>query len=192
LVCTTRLSPSVNSAVSIGSVSERKVSMWRVSAHCTAALGLYHGVRPSDVIWVRGGIEEPGRPEKNPIKLPLDIHLEDAPEGETISDLLDRGDIDGFIAPRPPSCAATNPHVGWLFPDPIAAAKDYYARTRIFPIMYLVGVRRRLALEQPWLRAAVLKAFEQAKAESLRRLADTSAPKVTCHSWRSGSRRRRT
>jgi 4,5-dihydroxyphthalate decarboxylase len=138
-----------------------------------------HGVRPSEVIWVRGGIEEPGRPEKLPIKLPPDVSLEDAPERETISGLLDRGDIDGFIAPRPPSCAATNPNVGWLFPDPTAAAKDYYARTRIFPIMHLVGVRRRLAMEHPWLPAAVFKAFEQAKAVCLRRLADPSAPKVS-------------
>jgi len=138
-----------------------------------------HGVKPSDVIWVRGGIEEPGRPEKIPIKLPPDVRLEGAPEGATISGLLDRGEIDGFIAPRPPSCAATNPHVGWLFPDPTTAAKEYYMRTRIFPIMHLVGVRRRLAVEHPWLPAAVLKAFEQAKAAGLRKLADTSATKVT-------------
>src|SRR3954466_3197118 len=29
-----------------------------------------HGVRPSDVVWVRGGIEYPGRPEKIAIALP--------------------------------------------------------------------------------------------------------------------------
>ena len=138
-----------------------------------------HGVTPSDVTWVRGGIEEPGRLEKIPVKLPPEVRLEDAPEGATISGLLDRGEIDGFMAPRPPSCAATNPHVGWLFPDPTAAAKDYYARTRIFPIMHLVGVRRSLAAEHPWLPAAVLKAFERAKAAGLRKLADTSATKVT-------------
>jgi 4,5-dihydroxyphthalate decarboxylase len=138
-----------------------------------------HGVKPSDVIWVRGGIEESGRPEKISINLPPDVRLEDAPDGATISGLLDRGEIDGFMAPRPPSCAVTNPNVSWLFPDPTAAAKDYYARTGIFPIMHLVGVRKDLAEQHPWLPAAVLKAFEQAKAEGLRKLADTSATKVT-------------
>ena len=29
-----------------------------------------HGVKPSDMVWVRGGIETPGRPEKISIKLP--------------------------------------------------------------------------------------------------------------------------
>jgi 4,5-dihydroxyphthalate decarboxylase len=136
-------------------------------------------VKPADVTWVRGGIEQPGRPEKIAIELPPDVKIENAPEGATISGLLDRGEIDGFMAPRPPSCARTNPDVGWLFDDPTAAAKDYHARTGIFPIMHIVGVRRSLADRHPWLPAAVLKAFETAKTVGVAALADTSAPKVT-------------
>jgi 4,5-dihydroxyphthalate decarboxylase len=138
-----------------------------------------HGVKPADMTWVRGGIEQPGRLEKISLKLPSDVKLEDAPETATISDMLDRGEIDGFIAPRPPTCAGRNPNVGWLFADPTAAAREYYGRTRIFPIMHLVGVRRELAERHPWLCAAVLKAFEQAKTVALAKLGDTSATKVT-------------
>jgi 4,5-dihydroxyphthalate decarboxylase len=138
------------------------------------------GVRPEEVIWVRGGIDTPGRPEKLPLRLPPGVRLEQAPDGDTISTMLDRGDIDGFIAPRPPGgVAAKNPLVGWLFPDPIAAAKDYYSRTGIFPIMHLVGVRNDLAARHPWLPGALLKAFAQAKSAALDKLADTSATKVT-------------
>jgi 4,5-dihydroxyphthalate decarboxylase len=137
------------------------------------------GVTPADVIWVRGGIEEPGRPEKIALALPPEVRLEDAPHDATISGMLDRGEIDGFMAPRPPSCAATNPQVGWLFADPASAAKDYFARTGVFPIMHIVGVRRTLADRHPWLPAAVLKAFEAAKVAALAALADTSASKVT-------------
>ena len=139
-----------------------------------------HGVKPSDVIWVRGGIEDADRPEKITLNLPKNVRLEDAPEGKTISALLDEGAIDGFIAPRPPGGAALrNPNVGWLFADPTVAAKDYYARTKIFPIMHLVGIRRALVEQHPWLPAAVLKGFEQAKAKALELLFDTSATKVT-------------
>jgi 4,5-dihydroxyphthalate decarboxylase len=138
------------------------------------------GVQPSDMRWVRGGIDTPGRPEKIKLQLPPDVHVEDAPAGTTISDMLDRGDIDGFIAPRPPSGAALrNPQVGWLFDDPTATAKDYYRRTGIFPIMHVVGVRKTLAEHHPWLPGAVLKAFTQAKAAALEALSDTSATKVT-------------
>jgi 4,5-dihydroxyphthalate decarboxylase len=139
-----------------------------------------HGVFPRDIAWVRGGIETPGRPEKIGLTLPLDVRLEEAPADRTISDLLDSGDIDGFIAPRPPAgAAARNPQVRWLFDDPTAAAKDWYRRTGIFPIMHVVGVRRELAAQHPWLPVAVLKAFTQAKAAALDALADTSATKVT-------------
>ena len=44
-----------------------------------------HGVRPSDITWVRGGYEQPGRIEKIALNLPRDVRVEDAPEGATIS-----------------------------------------------------------------------------------------------------------
>ena len=139
-----------------------------------------HGVHPEDVTWLRGGIETPGRPEKIALKLPAGVRLENAPEGTTISELLDRGEIDGFMAPRPPSAQAlSNPAVGWLFDDPTAAAKDYFKRTGIFPIMHVVGVRKTLCDAHPWLPMAVFKAFNQAKGAALEALSDTSATKVT-------------
>ena len=138
------------------------------------------GVRPQDVVWVRGGIDTPGRPEKIRLQLPPEIRLESAPEGVTISEMLDNGDLDGFVAPRPPGGAALrNPNVGWLFDDPTSVAKDYYQRTGVFPIMHIVGIRKELAAANPWLPAAVLKAFSEAKAMALERLSDTSAAKVT-------------
>lgn len=139
-----------------------------------------HGVRPEDVTWVRGGIDTPGRPEKIKLQLPPGVRVEAAPEGSTISALIDQGDIDGFIGPRPPNATALrNPNVGWLFDDPTATAKDYYRRTGIFPIMHIVGIRKELAAEHPWLPAAVVKAFTASKAAAIELLSDTSATKVT-------------
>jgi 4,5-dihydroxyphthalate decarboxylase len=138
-----------------------------------------YGVKPSDIHWIRGGIEDADRPEKIAINLPKDVRLENGPPGKSISRLLAEGAIDGFIAPRPPSLPKSTPNVGWLFPDPVAAAKDYVKRTGIFPIMHLVGVRRTLAEQHPWLPGAVFKAFSEAKDKALAQLADTSATKVT-------------
>jgi len=155
---------------------------YQLTAHVWARALLQDdfGVRPEDIQWVRGGIDTPGRPEKIRLQLPPGVRLTNAPEGSTISDLLDRGDIDGFIAPRPPSGAALrNPDVGWLFDDPTATAKDYYRRTGVFPIMHVVGIRNELAAQHPWLPGAVLKACTHAKSAALEQLADTSATKVT-------------
>lgn len=139
-----------------------------------------YGIKPADVTWVRGGIDTPGRPEKIKLELPANVRLESAPEGKTITELLDEGEIDAFIAPRPPGVQALrNPAVGWLFDDPTAVAKDFYRRKRVFPIMHVVGIRNALAQQHPWLPGAVVKAFTQSKAAALEALGDTSATKVT-------------
>jgi 4,5-dihydroxyphthalate decarboxylase len=139
-----------------------------------------YGVKASDVTWVRGGYEQAGRIEKIAVTLPADVRVEDAPAGKTISGLLADGAIDAVIGPRAPSCfTAGHPHVGWLFADPAAAGAAWYRKTRIFPIMHLLGIRRSLAEQHSWLPAAVMKAFEQAKARALAKLRDVAATKVT-------------
>src|SRR5277367_6136930 len=52
------------------------------------------GVKPSDIHWIRGGLEEAGRPEKIAITLPPDVKLDDAPAGRTLNDMLVAGEID--------------------------------------------------------------------------------------------------
>ena len=139
-----------------------------------------HGVKPSDITWVRGGYEQPGRIEKIAVKLPPDVRVEDAPEGATISGMLARGEIDGVIGPRAPSCFANgHPSVGWLYSDPAAAAAAWYRKTRIFPIMHILGIRRTLAERHAWLPVAAMKAFAQAKDRALAKLGDVAATKVT-------------
>lgn len=138
-----------------------------------------HGLAPSDVTWVRGGISHAGRPEKIKIQLPDNVKLEDAPPGETISSLLAKGEIDGYMAPRAPDVPSDTQNIGWLFSDPVSAAKDYYRRTRIFPIMHILGVRRELADKHPWLPGAIYKAFEESKLKAIEHLSETSATKIT-------------
>jgi 4,5-dihydroxyphthalate decarboxylase len=137
-----------------------------------------YGVKPTDIHWIRGGLEQAGRVEKIAVTLPPDVRLDPAPEGRPLNDMLEAGEIDGFIGPRTPSCFGRG-HVGWLFADPTAAAQEYFRASGHFPIMHILGVRRTLVMQHPWLPAAVLKAFTQAKAIGLARLADTSASKVT-------------
>ena len=147
------------------------------------------GVKPKDIHWIRGGIEHAGRPEKITIKLPNGVRLDNAPEGKTISECWRKA--RSTASWRRGRRRSQSENIGWLFRDPVAAAKDYYKRTGIFPIMHLIGVRRTLAEKHPWLPAAVLKAFEQSKAAAMAHLWDTSATKVT-HAVRRGARRRST
>ncbi|MWD28709.1 ABC transporter substrate-binding protein [Aquicoccus sp. SCR17] len=140
----------------------------------------HYGLNPSDVTWVRGGMDTPGRPEKIKVDLPSDLTVEEAPEGATLNGMLAEGEIDGFIGPRWPRCFAEgHPDVGRLFRDSIGAAEEYYGKTKIFPIMHVLGVRRSLAEEYPFLPGALLKAFTESKRLAEAALDDTSATKVT-------------
>lgn len=139
-----------------------------------------YGVKASDVTWVRGGYEDASRVEKISLHLPGDVKLETAPKGRTISELLADGEIDAVIGPRAPSCFDRgHPQVKYLFEDPHKTAADWYTRTKLFPIMHTLGVRKTLAERHPWLPGALLKAFEKSKTLALTRLSDTSATKVT-------------
>jgi 4,5-dihydroxyphthalate decarboxylase len=123
-----------------------------------------YGLVPNDIKWRRGGLEEPGRDERAAIKLPPEIDLQAIAEHRTLSDMLAKGELDGLISARAPSCflrGAAN--VGRLFPDYPATEEAYFRKTGIFPIMHGIGIRRSLVERHPWLAVSVYKAFLKAK-----------------------------
>ena len=123
-----------------------------------------HGVKATDIKWRSGGIEEPGRDERAPINLPPEIDLQPIPRGRTLSDMLAKGEIDAMMTARAPSVFLRGtPNVNRLFPDYVPVEEAYFRRTKIFPIMHLIGIRRSLAEQHPWLPVSVFKAFAMAK-----------------------------
>jgi len=155
---------------------------WQLTANvwARAILAEEYGVEARDITWVRGGYETPGRIEKLAVALPPGVVIENAPEGATISGMLAAGELDGVMGPRAPSCFERgDPAIRWLFEDPTAEAIAWYAKTRIFPVMHVLGIRKSLVEANPWLPVAVMKAFSASKALALARLTDTSATKVT-------------
>jgi 4,5-dihydroxyphthalate decarboxylase len=105
-----------------------------------------YAIKPSDIKWRRGGLEEAGRDERAPIKLSPAIDLADVPTCRTLSDMLASGELDGIISARAPSCYLSKvPNVDRLFPDYPKVEEEYFRRTGIFPIMHCIGIRRSLA-----------------------------------------------
>ena len=58
-----------------------------------------------------------------------------------------------------------------LFPEPMAVEQDYFARTGIFPIMHLIGIRKDIVEKHPEIITPVLNAFNQAKRVAIDALA---------------------
>ena len=128
-------------------------------------------VKPSEILWRRGGVEEPGRGERAPMELDPSIDLQQIPDDKTLSGMLESGELDGYIGARAPSCFLRGaPNVGRLFDDYIGAEKDYFRRTGIFPIMHTVGIRKSLVEQNPWLPVSVYKAFLKAKMLAVKEL----------------------
>src|SRR5260370_42140135 len=94
--------------------------------------------------------------------------------------MLADGRLDAIVAPRAPSCyVEQRAHIGRLFPDFRDVERAYFAKTGIFPIMHVVGIRRSLVEQHPWLASSVYKAFVQAKRHVQPELAEIAALKIS-------------
>jgi 4,5-dihydroxyphthalate decarboxylase len=132
------------------------------------------GVKPSDVEWVQGRSDRIGRP------LPKDVRLTQAPAGTELGDLLERGEIDFLItANNPLAFRRGSPKVKRLFPDYRAAEQDYYRRTKIYPIMHTLVIRRDVYDRDPWVALSLYKAMLRAKDYSQRLLMEAGSPKAS-------------
>ena len=123
-----------------------------------------YGVRTQDVHWRNGGIEEPGREERAPLQLPPGIDLKPIPKDRTLSEMLENGELDGVIGARAPSSFLRGAkNIARLFPDFRRTEQEYFKRTRMFPVMHVIGIRKSLLEHHPWLAANAMKAFLKAK-----------------------------
>jgi len=153
---------------------------WTVTAtiYQRALLEHEYGVKLDGVDWVQAGINEPGRIETLPVRLPSGVSVRSEPSA-SLNQLLVDGEIDAIIAPHPPEAYEDRSgRIVKLFSDSPAVERAYYQRTGIFPIMHLVALRRDVHEAYPWAAMNLVTAFTQAKDRSLGRIYDTTAPKT--------------
>jgi 4,5-dihydroxyphthalate decarboxylase len=135
-----------------------------------------YGVPVSGVTYFRGGEEEPGRLEKLPLSLPPAIRIESIPEANTLSAMLAAGEIEALYTARLPSTFQNGSRsVRRLFTDYEKVERDYYAKTKIFPIMHTVVIRREVYDKSRWIAQALTKAFKKAQEGAYSALYDSGA-----------------
>jgi 4,5-dihydroxyphthalate decarboxylase len=147
----------------------------------------------SAVLWMRGILQhEYGVPlnsiewiaELNndvEVQLPPDIKYRLLPGDKSVETMLAEGELDAvfhsdFVKPF----LAKDPRVARLFPDHKAEEMAYYQRTGIFPIMHVVGIRKALTDQHPWLAVNLFRAFNEAKAIAMKRMAN---PRIVPLAW---------
>jgi 4,5-dihydroxyphthalate decarboxylase len=139
----------------------------------------YYGLAFRSVRYRTGGLNEQGRREKIPLKLPPDIDIEPIPDDRTLSSMLAAGEIDAIYSPRAPDSFAPGNGVRRLFGDSRERERQYFRDSGVFPIMHVLVMRRPVYEANPWLARSLVKAFGKAKDLAYRELARTAALAVT-------------
>lgn len=95
-------------------------------------------------------------------KAPTWLKLADAPSGKSQYDRLAAGEIDAGITTEI-WAPGKHPNIDFLFPDYAALERDYFRRTRCFPIMHLLLVRNSILDQNPWVARSLYDAWEASK-----------------------------
>ena len=129
------------------------------------------GVNLDTVRWVQGAVEKAGThgtPKAPPLLKPVRIEINKT--GDSLGELLARGEIDALLGSRRPETLGHHPDVARLFPNYREVEREFYQRTKIFPIMHLVAIRREVYEKNPWIAAKLYRAFADAKNFALARM----------------------
>jgi len=143
-----------------------------------------HGIKPEDMHWVEaGGSSDKGKLNTKTMGkylLPDDFPIEQGPSGVDESELIIAGDVDALItAITPKVFLEGHSKVKRLFPDFRTAEREYYTRTRVFPIMHTIAIRSSFAEANPDLPGKLFAMYSRAKQAAYDDLETTTSLKVT-------------
>jgi len=99
----------------------------------------------------------------------------------SVERMLAEGEIDALLHPdliHP--LIDKDPRVARLFPHYRREEDAFYRKTRIFPIMHVMGVKRAVVEKHPWTAINMFHAFNAAKSDAMKRLAN---PRVVPLAW---------
>src|SRR5947209_4419771 len=131
-----------------------------------------HGIGLRDVHWYQAGANERGRVEKVELDLPKGVKLTRVND-KSLSEMIASGEIDCALIARPPnSFLQGHPDVVRLFPNYLEMEEAYYEQTKVWPIMHIIAIQRRVLDEHPWVARNLYNAFVESKRRSLERLLD--------------------
>jgi 4,5-dihydroxyphthalate decarboxylase len=123
-----------------------------------------YGIAPSDIEWYEGGKDEIKRKGRIKTELPDSIRVYDTSMDRSLSEMLADGEIDALMQARIPRCFwEGHPDVERLFPNYKELEMDYYRRTKVFPIMHTIVIKREIYEDNPWLAQNLYRAFLESK-----------------------------
>src|SRR5258706_5686422 len=109
-----------------------------------------YGVKPQDLRWFVGGLNAPTEAPLIPFDLPADVDLEFLGSGRTLEGMLQRAELDAlFSIYLSKLFLEGSSRIARLFPNFRQVEQDYFRRTRIFPIMLTLVIRKNVYRDSP-------------------------------------------
>jgi 4,5-dihydroxyphthalate decarboxylase len=130
-----------------------------------------YGVDLDKVHWVQGAINTAGA-HGSPTVLPLlkKVSIEQNRSNKSMSDLIEERAVDATLGTSLPEAILKNPDLARLFPNYVELEKEMYKRTRIYPIMHLVAIRKQIYEKYPFVATSLYKAFCESKKIALQKM----------------------
>jgi 4,5-dihydroxyphthalate decarboxylase len=102
------------------------------------------------------------------------MDYERLPKGQKIEDVLPHGTIDACMLPEITRKHTRQiPEVRRLWPNFREVEREYYLRTKIFPIRHVVVVKNSILESHPWAARSLVEAFTKAKEIGIKHVSDT-------------------
>jgi 4,5-dihydroxyphthalate decarboxylase len=96
--------------------------------------------------------------------------IEQNTSNKSMSDLIEERVVDATLGTSLPEAIRTNPDIARLFPDYVELEKEFYKRTRIYPIMHLVAIRKDVYEKYPFVASSLYHAFCRSKEIALEKM----------------------
>src|SRR5262249_28856019 len=109
-----------------------------------------------------------GTPTVLPLLKPMPI--EQNTSNKSMSDLIEERAVDATLGTSLPEAIRSNPDIERLFPNYVELEKAFYKRTKIYPIMHLVAIRKQLYERYPFIATSLYDAFCQSKKIALEKM----------------------
>ncbi len=144
-------------------------------------------------LWMRGFLEhEYGVPHRSinwfseldesiDFERPEDLSLTRLPDEKGVEQMLADGELDALMHPdliQP--LINGDRRVGRLFPEFKEEEKKFFKKTGIFPIMHVLGIKREIVEENPWVPINLYHAFNEAKQIAMKRMIN---PRIVPLAW---------
>jgi 4,5-dihydroxyphthalate decarboxylase len=130
-----------------------------------------YGVDLRKIHWVQGAMNTGGA-HGNPTVLALHkpFPIEQNHSNKSMSELIEERVVDATLGTSLPEAILSNPDIVRLFPNYVELEKEFYRRTKIYPIMHLVAIRRDVYEKHPFVATSLYDAFVKAKKIALEKM----------------------